>query len=56
MQLFSVLCASVTQPGWEGIWGRMDISICVAESLRCTPETITSFVNQLYPNTKCFWH
>ena len=32
MQLFSVLCASVTQPGWEGVWGRMDISICVAKS------------------------
>ena len=25
MQLCSVLCASVTQPGWEAVWGRMDI-------------------------------
>ena len=29
-------------------------SICMAESLHCSPETITA-VNQLYPNAKCFW-
>ena len=29
-------------------WGRMDTCICMAESLRCLPETITLFVNQLY--------
>ena len=26
----------------------MDTCICMAESLRCLPETITLFVNQLY--------
>ena len=33
-------------------WGRMDTCIYMAESLPCLPETITLFVNQLYPNTK----
>ena len=47
--------AGVTQPGWEGLWGRMDTSIGMAESLRCSPETITTLVNRLHPKTKCFW-
>ena len=35
------------QPGWEGVWGRMDTCICIAESLSCSPETIrTLFANQ----------
>ena len=29
------------QPGWEGIWGRMDTRICMTESLRCSPGTTT---------------
>ena len=34
---------SVTwQPGWEGIWGRRDTCVCMAESLCCSPETITT--------------
>ena len=38
----------IWQPGWE----RMDTCICMAESLRCSPEIITTlFVNQLYLNT-----
>ena len=42
------------QPGWEGsLRGRMDTYICMAESLHCSPETITTlFVNWLYSNTK----
>ena len=32
------------QPGWEGIWGRMDTCICMAESLHCSPETITTLL------------
>ena len=37
----------------KGVWGRTDTGICVAESLHCSPETITTlFVNWLYPNTK----
>ena len=30
------------QPGWAGGWGRMDACICMAELLRCSPETITA--------------
>ena len=34
------------QPGQGGVWGRMDTCICVAESLRCPPETIrASFIS-----------
>ena len=37
----------------RGVWGRMDMCICIAESLHCSAETITMFfVNWLYPNTK----
>ena len=32
------------QPGWEGVWGRMDTCICVAESLHCLPETKTALL------------
>ena len=33
-------------PAWMGggIWGRMDTCICVAESLRCLPETTTTLL------------
>ena len=41
------------QAEWEGIWGKMDTCICMAESLCCLPGTITTlFVNWLYLNTK----
>ena len=30
------------QPGWEGVWGRMDTCICIAESLCCSPKTTTT--------------
>ena len=37
----------------KGVWGRMDTRICMAESLCCPPETITTlFANWLYLNTK----
>ena len=26
------------QPEWEGVCGRRDMCICIAESLRCSPE------------------
>ena len=32
--------------------GRMDTYMYISKSLCCSPETITLFVNQLYPNTK----
>ena len=28
----------------RGVWGRMDTSICEAESLCCSPETITLLI------------
>ena len=35
------------------VWRRMSTCICIAESLRFSPETITTlFVNWLYPNKK----
>ena len=45
MVLYSMLCASLD--GREA-WGR----VCVCESLCCDPETITTLLDQLYPNTK----
>ena len=45
-ELCSVLCGSL-----DGVWGRMDTCTCMAESLHCSPETLTTlFVNRLYPN------
>ena len=38
-----MLCGSL---GAKGVWGRMDTSVCVAESLCCPPET-NSIVNEL---------
>ena len=56
MELCSVLCGSL---GGRGVYEITDtcicihISICMAESLHCSPVTITTlFVDQLYPNTK----
>ena len=34
----SVMC----QPGWEGVWERMDMCIGLAESLHCSPEAVTT--------------
>ena len=50
--LLSVIC----QPGWEGVWGRMDTCICiyVAESLHCSPETITVLLISYAPIQTAF--
>ena len=32
------------QPGWEGSLGGMDTCTCMAESLRCSPETLTTLL------------
>ena len=45
----NVMC----QPRWEGLWGENGY-MYMAESLHCSPETIT-IINWLYPNTKCIW-
>ena len=50
MELCSMICGNLDG---RGVCGRMDTCTHMAESLRCSPETITTlFVNQLYPNTK----
>ena len=38
----SVLWGSLDWGG--GVWGRMDTCVCMAESLRCSPETITTLL------------
>ena len=38
MELCSILCSSLVG---RGVWGRMDICICMVEFLLCSPETIT---------------
>ena len=37
------------QPGWEGSWGRMHTCVWMAESLRCSPETITTLLTGWTP-------
>ena len=50
LELCSMLCGSLD--GRE-VCGRMDTYVCMAKSLHCSPESITTvFVNQLYSNTK----
>ena len=39
-----ILLNVMWQPGWEGVWGRMDTCICMAESLCCLSETITTWL------------
>ena len=38
---------------WRGVWGRMDTCICMAESLRCSPETSTTLLLAI-PQCKMF--
>ena len=39
------LCSKVMwQPGWEGVWGRMDTCICMAEFLHCPPENVRTLL------------
>lgn len=38
MELCLMLCGN--QEG-KGVWGKMDTCMCTAESLHCSPETIT---------------
>ena len=50
MEPYSVLCGSLDG---RGVWGGMNTCVCMAESHRCSPETIkTLFVNWLYPDIK----
>ena len=49
----SVLCGSLDG---RGVWGRMDTCVCMAESLCCSPETITTLLIDYTPkqNKKFF--
>jgi len=49
-----VLCSMCVSLGGSGVWGRMDTCICVAKSLSCSPETITTLLVGYAPiqNTK----
>ena len=39
------LCSNVVcQPGWEGGLGRMDTCVYMAESIHCSPETVTTLL------------
>ena len=41
----------------RGVWGRMDTCICMAESLCCPPETITTlFIDYESENIKSLSH
>ena len=46
MELCSMSCASLD---WRGLWGRMDIGICMSESLCCSPETTTTLLTSYIP-------
>ena len=46
-----MLCASL---GGRGVLGRMDTRICMAESLRYSPETIINIVNCCTPTQNVF--
>ena len=35
--------------GGRGVWGRVDTRICVAESLPCSPETVTTLLISCTP-------
>ena len=41
MELCSMLCDNLDE---RGVWGRMDTCICMAESLHCSSETITTLL------------
>ena len=36
------LLSVMWQPGWRRVWERMDMCVCMAEFLHCSPETISS--------------
>ena len=48
--LLNVMC----QSGWEGVWGRMDTCICMAESLCRVPETSTTLLISYTPIQNAF--
>ena len=50
MEFCSILCGNLEG---RGVWERTNTCILMAESLHCSPESITPlFVNWLYPKIK----
>ena len=49
--LCSVSCGSLDG---RGVWGRVDMCACLAESLQCPPETITSLLISCSPVQNVF--
>ena len=45
-ELCSMLCGSLDG---RGLWGRTVTCVCLAESLRCSLETVINAVSRLYP-------
>ena len=45
-ELCSMLCSHLDG---RGVWGRMDTCVCMAESLHCPPETITTLLISYTP-------
>ena len=50
-ELCSMLCASLDG---KGVWGRTDMCISMAESLPCSPETITTLLISYSPIQNVF--
>ena len=53
MELCSILCASLHG---RGAWGRTDTCVCMAESLHCSPELITTLLISSTPIQNVFGH
>ena len=51
MELYSKLCASLDE---RGLFGRMDLCICMAVSLDYSPETITALLIGYTPIQNAF--
>ena len=45
-EFFAMFCGSLD---WKYVWRRMDTCICMAESLYCPPETITTLLVSYTP-------
>ena len=48
------LCSDITSLDERGVWGRMDTCICMAESLHCSSETITTLLVGYTPKQNVF--
>ena len=46
MELCSMLCGNLDG---RGVWGRTDTSMCMAEPLGCSPETVTALLTSSTP-------